>query len=80
MNGSLFTLELLHFFFRSCSSQSQRTRYKEALKWSAFWISLGLAFGFYIYLSRGIDSALYMRPAGIIEESLSVDNLMVFLL
>ncbi|MEI7440916.1 MAG: TerC/Alx family metal homeostasis membrane protein [bacterium] len=52
--------------------------FKEALKWSAFWISLGLGFGFYIYLSRGIDSALEYYAAYIIEESLSVDNLMVF--
>ena len=38
--------------------------FKEALKWSAFWISLGLGFGFYIYLSRGIG----LRAARVPDE------------
>lgn len=55
-------------------------RLKEALLWSGFWISLALLFNIYIYFSRGKLDALNFLTGYLIEKSLSVDNLFVFLL
>lgn len=52
---------------------------KEALLLSAFWISLALAFGVLVYLWLGPGKALEYMTTYLIEWSLSVDNLFVFL-
>jgi tellurite resistance protein TerC len=53
---------------------------KEALKWSAFWISLALIFNVLIYYWFGYAKALQFLTGYLIEKSLSVDNLFVFLI
>jgi tellurite resistance protein TerC len=53
---------------------------KEALGWSAFWIVLSLLFNFGLYLWQGKEPALLFFTGYLIEKSLSVDNLFVFLL
>jgi tellurite resistance protein TerC len=53
---------------------------KEALIWSAIWISLALLFNLGIYLLVGHEKALNFLTGYLVEESLSVDNLFVFLL
>ncbi|CAN5865326.1 TerC family protein [soil metagenome] len=53
---------------------------KEALLWSAFWITLSLAFNAGIYYYMGPAPALEFLTAYLIEKSLSVDNLFVFIL
>lgn len=53
---------------------------KEALLWSVFWVSLALLFSFLVYRMRGQNAALEFLAGYLIEESLSVDNLFVFLL
>lgn len=53
---------------------------KEALVWSAFWITLALLFNLGVYLWRGPETALEFLTGYLIEKSLSVDNLFVFLL
>jgi tellurite resistance protein TerC len=53
---------------------------KEALLWTAFWVALALLFNLGIYLWRGHGPALEFLTCYLIEESLSVDNLFVFLL
>jgi len=55
-------------------------RMKEAVLWSLFWISLSLLFNVYIYYSRGEEAAVNFLTGYVIEKSLSVDNLFVFLL
>ena len=55
-------------------------RFKEALAWSAVWIGLALAFAALVAYRRGAGTALQFLTGYIIEESLSVDNLFVFLL
>ena len=52
---------------------------KEALKWSAIWIALALLFNLGIYFVLGFDSAMKFFTGYLIEESLSVDNLFVFM-
>jgi tellurite resistance protein TerC len=53
---------------------------KEALFWSAIWISLALLFALGVYLLVGHEKALNFLTGYLVEESLSVDNLFVFLL
>jgi tellurite resistance protein TerC len=53
---------------------------KEALLWSLFWIGLAVAFNFGIFFTVGKVKALEFLTGYLIEESLSVDNLFVFIL
>jgi tellurite resistance protein TerC len=53
---------------------------KEALGWSLFWIALSLSFSFVVYQYRGLEGTLNYLTGYIIEMSLSVDNLFVFIL
>lgn len=52
---------------------------KEALAWSLVWVSLAVGFFGLVFLGRGWEKALEFLTAYVIEESLSVDNLFVFL-
>lgn len=52
---------------------------REALIWSAFWIGLSLLFNLGIYFWRGSETALEFLAGYLIEKSLSVDNIFVFL-
>lgn len=53
---------------------------KEALLWSAFWIGLAFIFNVGIYILVDKTKALEFLTGYLIEESLSVDNLFVFIL
>lgn len=53
---------------------------REALLWSAFWISLAMVFNGWLYWQFGSDVALEFFTGYLIEKSLSVDNLFVFLM
>jgi tellurite resistance protein TerC len=53
---------------------------KKALAWTIFWISTAIAFNVGVYLTLGQEKALEFLTGYIIEESLSVDNLFVFLI
>ena len=53
---------------------------KEAAYWSLFWITLSLLFTLVVYQIRGPEGALSYLTGYIIEKSLSVDNLFVFIL
>jgi len=53
---------------------------KEALLWSLFWILLALAFNLGVYHYFGKIKAVEFLTGYLIEESLSVDNLFVFIL
>jgi TerC family integral membrane protein len=53
---------------------------KEALGWSAFYIALPLAFGVWIWQAFGGQRGLEFYAGYLVEKSLSVDNLFVFML
>ena len=53
---------------------------KSALWWSAFWIGLAGIFNIFIYYWKGKEPAMNFLTGYLIEESLSVDNLFVFML
>ena len=53
-------------------------RPREALAWSAVWIGLALAFGAFVWLRSGSDAGLEYLTGYVVEKSLSVDNVFVF--
>ena len=58
---------------------AHRESVTQAAWWSVFWVGLGLAFAVFVGYTRGGDAALAYLTAFLIEKSLSVDNLFVFL-
>lgn len=71
----LLTLDLVVF-----NKKPHEVSIKEALVWSGIWITLALCFNVVVYRLYGYDIALQYFTGYIIEKSLSVDNLFVFLL
>jgi tellurite resistance protein TerC len=53
---------------------------KESLMWSGVWIAISLLFNIGVYFWFGRESALQFFTGYLIEKSLSIDNLFVFLL
>ncbi len=53
-------------------------RPREALGWSALWVALALAFGGYVWTRHGAGTGLEWLTAYVVEKSLSVDNIFVF--
>ncbi len=60
--------------------KAHEVKFKEALIWSIVWILLALAFNVLVYFWHGTQSALEFLTAYLIEKSLSVDNIFVFLM
>ncbi|MBG6095589.1 TerC family protein [Nocardioides luteus] len=53
---------------------------KEAIGWSAFYVALPLAFGVWVWNAHGSQTGFEYYTGYIVEKSLSVDNLFVFML
>ena len=62
------------------SSRGGHSGLRSAALWSAVWIGLGLLFGAWIGFQFGHDSGVTYLAAYLLEKSLSVDNLFVFVL
>lgn len=60
--------------------RAHEIKIREALGWSAVWIAVALLFNAGIYLWMGKVPAVEFLTAYLVEKSLSVDNLFVFLL
>lgn len=60
--------------------QAHEVKLKEALSWSAIWILLSLIFNGVIWYYMGEVKALEFLTGYLIEKSLSVDNLFVFIM
>lgn len=76
----LFVLLMLALDLGVFHRQAHEVQVKEALRWSALWIGLALLFNIGIYVWYGTETALEFLTGYVLEESLSVDNLFVFLL
>lgn len=72
---ALLLLDLLVF-----NRQAHAVRMREALGWSAFWITLSLGFNAVVYRTMGAEAGLQWLTGYLVEKALSVDNLFVFLL
>jgi tellurite resistance protein TerC len=77
---NLFVLAMLALDLGVFHRKAHVIKIKEALVWSGVWITLALLFNLGIYLWRGQETALEFLAGYLIEKSLSVDNIFVFLL
>jgi len=62
------------------SRKSHAPRMREALIWSGVWITIAMLFNLGIWVTLGARPAIEFLTAYLLEKSLSVDNLFVFLL
>ena len=66
--------------FVTVSHKPHEVRFREALLWSIFYIGIAVAFGVGIWLWQGGDIGTQYFAAYLVEKSLSVDNLFVFII
>lgn len=77
---NVFVVAMLVLDLTVFHRKSHVIQVKEALLWSAFWISLALIFNVGVYFVHGPVKAMQFLTGYLLEESLSVDNLFVILL
>jgi tellurite resistance protein TerC len=77
---NLFVLGMLALDLGIFHRKAHAVSIKEASIWSAVWILLALVFNLGIYFVWGQEKALEFLTGYVIEKSLSVDNLFVFLM
>src|SRR5215468_7426711 len=77
---NVFVLVLLAVDLGVVHRRSHEVTLKEALVWSGIWIALALLFALGVYSWDGPQAALEFLTGYLIELSLSVDNLFVFIL
>ena len=71
----MFILDLFVF-----NRKSHEIKFREALAWTVVWVSLAMAFNVGVWYYMGPAKALEFFTGYLIEESLSVDNLFVFIM
>lgn len=77
---NILILVLLYLDLFIFNRKNHEVKVKEALAWSVFWILLAMGFNYLVYLWEGKELALEFLTAYLLEKSLSVDNLFVFIL
>jgi TerC family integral membrane protein len=77
---NVFVLGMLALDLGIFHRKAHAVSIKEASIWSAIWILLALIFNLGIYFVWGHEKALEFLTGYVIEKSLSVDNLFVFLM
>lgn len=77
---NVFILAMLAIDLFVFNREAHEVSIKESLSWTGLWISLSLLFGVGVYYYLGYDTALEFYAGYLIEYSLSVDNIFVFLL
>lgn len=75
----LFIAVMLAIDLGIFNRKDHEVKVKEALVWSGVWVALALSFNAVIYLWRGPEVALQFFTGYVIEKSLSIDNIFVFL-
>jgi tellurite resistance protein TerC len=77
---NIFVVAMLVLDLGVFHRKSHTVKYREALIWSVVWIALAVIFAVVIYFWHGRTPSLEFVTGYVIELSLSVDNLFVFLL
>jgi tellurite resistance protein TerC len=77
---NLFALGMLVLDLRVFHRPGHVVGFREALGWSAMWIALAAVFAAIVLFWQGHETALQFVTGYVLELSLSVDNLFVFLL
>ncbi len=76
---NIFALSLLVLDLRVFHRRGRIMRSREAFAWSLFWIALAAAFAALVCFWQGRQAALEFATGYVLELSLSVDNLFLFL-
>jgi len=76
---NLFVLIMLALDLGVFNRRAHEVRFREALSWSAVWVALALSFAVVVYFWHGRKESLEFVTGYLIELSLSIDNLFVFL-
>lgn len=76
---NIFVIAMLMIDLGIFHRKAHAIKVKEALIWSSVWISLALAFNLGIYFWRGSHTAMEFLTGYLIEKSLSMDNVFVFI-
>jgi len=77
---AFFILAMLALDLGVFNRKSHVIKMKEAMLWTLFWVTLALLFGTGIYFFYGHGKAMEFLAGYLIEYSLSIDNLFVFML
>ena len=77
---SLFILLMLSLDLGLFNRKAHAIRYREAAIWSAVWVTLAMIFAAIVFWYQGSDLGFKFLTGYVIELSLSIDNLFVFLL
>ncbi len=77
---AVFVLAMLALDLGVFNRKSHVIKMKEALLWTSFWVTLALLFGVGVYYFYGQSKAMEFFAGYLIEYSLSIDNLFVFML
>jgi tellurite resistance protein TerC len=76
----LFVLAMLALDLGVFHRKAHIVRFKEALIWSGVWVSLALLFNLGIWWQFGTEPAVQFLTGYLIEKSLSIDNIFVFVI
>jgi tellurite resistance protein TerC len=76
---NVFVLLMLALDLGVFNRRAHTVRFREALLWSAMWVGLALSFSVLVYFWHGRKESLEFLTGYLIELSLSIDNLFVFL-
>jgi len=76
----LFILLMLAIDLGVLNKRAHKIAVREALAWSSLWITLALLFNVFVLLEFGKTKALEFLTGYLIEYSLSVDNIFIFIL
>src|SRR5690606_25365334 len=71
-------LALLVLDLKVFHGRDQKERFGAAVAWSLFWIALSLAFNVWVHSELGHQAGIDFFAGYVIEKSLSVDNIFVF--
>src|SRR4026207_1819517 len=77
---SIFILTMLSLDLGLFNRKAHSIKYREAWIWSGVWVTLAMFFGGLVFHYQGSTRGLEFLTGYLIELSLSVDNLFVFLL
>jgi tellurite resistance protein TerC len=76
---NLFVLLVVALDLGVFHRRARKLKAREAAFWSAVWIALAVAFGYFVWRGYGAQRGLEFFTGYVIEKALSVDNLFVFL-
>ena len=76
--GAILALIILDLL--TVSSKPHEVKFKEASIWSIFYIAVAIGFGVWVWQTSGSQFGTEYFAAYLVEKSLSVDNLFVFII